>query len=344
MSKIYLLMFLLFAPHSSDATSLAQPGVHLSVNKGRAPLTVSLSGPAVLLEKAKACQRIWGGMGFSIDWGDGSPRGGRVNENCTEQLKHTYTVPGRYSVQVSVFHPGPNDAPVYDYQGSGEVEVTGESGKGPVTVKALVGKEELAPLYYGTGLRPLRYLVNTTRPLRIKAELVKEDGSVILKEEKAVSNSGTDSFFWSAYGNGPAAEHYVKGKLRARYRLTALADGKEVAKDDSPFFPIHASATFRSFEVRPGSGKAPLEVTASSSFHHAECISYIVDWGDGSAPENGGTFSGKKSCPLTSHRVELTHKYSKPGKYTIRWHDNSGNPFAPALRNPGYMEKQVKVD
>jgi|GEM_PF-2854771 len=345
MSCFHLILLALASPSALFATSPAQPGITLSAPSGKAPFTVTIKGPLVLIEKAQACKSFFGSVGFSIDWGDGSPRAmGGAKPDCTKLLTHTYTVPGKFTLQVAVFHPGPTDAPIYDYQGSQPVEVTGEAGKTKPSVKILAGKEELAPLYYGTGLRPLRYLVETTVPLELKGELLKDNGAVLLSESVAASFSGTDQIRWNKYGDGPPAEEYVNGRIKARYRITATKEGKSVAQHESPYFTIHANATFRDFELTPVRGKAPLEVVTANSFPHAECASYIVDWGDGTPDETGGTFSGKKGCTNQSYRVELKHKYAKRGTYTLRWYDNSGNPFKPASKGPGYMEKQVKVD
>jgi hypothetical protein len=281
---------------------LGADGVKLSASRGKAPLTVKLLAPAHLLEKAKACKRIWGGMGYSVDWGDGSPNAGRSGQNCIENLSHVYSVPGKYSVTVKVFHPGPTDAPIYDFQGSADVEVEGgKEASSRVKMKILEEKDG-GHVYFGTGLPLLRFELETSRPLELIAELVNAGGKVLFREKKTSSFSGEDSIRWGSYGNGPAAEDYVNGKIKAHYRITAMDSGKEVVRAESRTFTIHAETTFRDFEASPLRGNVPLEVTTSNQFSHADCASYIVEWGDGSSDESSGNYSPRKSCPLQPYR------------------------------------------
>lgn len=322
------------------ATSPPPPGVEISVKGGKAPLKVRIMGPELLVEKAKACKRGIGGLGFSVDWGDGAFSGGIGGGGCKGALEHTYTVPGRYVIEGAAWRPGPYDAPEYEFQGRAEVSVSGASGKRAVKLRVL---GEQGDVFYGTGLRPLRVLVETDRPLELKAALVTENGKVLAESTKATSATGTASLPFLSYGDGPGAEEYSGGKIRVSFRVSALHEGKEVAKAESKPFSLHAHATFRTFQLEPAKGKAPLTVEASYTFNHEECFAYIVEWGDGSPDDTGGNYAGKKSCRLKSHPVKLRHVYKQPGTYVIRWHDNSFSPFRPARKGLGYMEKQVSV-
>lgn len=323
------------------ATSPEPPGVLVSVREGKAPLKVRITGPELLVEKVKECKRGIGGLGFSVDWGDGAFSGGIRGGSCEGALEHTYTVPGSYSIEGAVWRPGPTDAPEYIFQGRAEIRVSGVSGKRPVKLRILGEQEDV---FYGTGLRPLRVLIDTDRTLELKAELVTENGKVLSASSKTTSATGTDLLPFNSYGDGPGAEDYSSGKVRAKLRVAAFHEGKEVARADGRLFTIHAKANYRAFELKPAGGKAPLTVEASYQFHHRDCHAYIVEWGDGSPDDTGGTVPAKgQGCRLERHVVKLQHTYTKPGTYVIRWYDNDSSPFGPARKGPGYMEKQVRV-
>jgi hypothetical protein len=105
------------------------------------PLTVTVVGPPELLAKVEAFKQTregcalsapWGLQGFSINWGDdrGGTREGYDGQplddvGCPDLLRHTYAVPGTYSIVSHLFHIGPTDAPVTEWEGAQVVTVNG---------------------------------------------------------------------------------------------------------------------------------------------------------------------------------------------------------------------------
>jgi len=88
--------------------------------------TVTISGPSEVESRFDGCVYSigWfgsGGNGLYVEWGDGTndPLVTPDNEgqSCSESVRtHTYAEPGTYEVRVALWHPGPADAPVTDWE------------------------------------------------------------------------------------------------------------------------------------------------------------------------------------------------------------------------------------
>jgi len=94
--------------------------------------TATITGPAPILEKLDSCVVSvgWfgpGGNGLSIEWGDGTtapqfaPE--REGQACTDVRSHTYEKEGSYTIIVTLWHPGPADEPITDWEDSVTVTV-----------------------------------------------------------------------------------------------------------------------------------------------------------------------------------------------------------------------------
>jgi hypothetical protein len=93
------------------------------------PHKVTITGPDSLIAKINACvyTQGWygaGGNGTTIDWGDGtySPTFSQalMGQSCAEAMRnHTYTTigAGTVTIQATIWHPGPTDAPITDWKG-----------------------------------------------------------------------------------------------------------------------------------------------------------------------------------------------------------------------------------
>jgi PKD domain len=81
--------------------------------------TATVTGPQKLLQKGELTLGAYVGCGYTITWGDGSttPAGG-LGSSCKTGFTHEYTKQGTYTVQASLWHPGPTDAPVTDWKSS----------------------------------------------------------------------------------------------------------------------------------------------------------------------------------------------------------------------------------
>lgn len=104
------------------ATSFAASELKLSPAEGKAPLTVSITGPEKLVKHGKGTPRKWVGCGFVINWGDGTRTPDDL-PTCADGFKHVYKAPGTYQVKAALWHPGPNDAPRTDWSSSATVKV-----------------------------------------------------------------------------------------------------------------------------------------------------------------------------------------------------------------------------
>ncbi|HYE23365.1 MAG TPA: hypothetical protein VEA92_02875 [Candidatus Paceibacterota bacterium] len=95
--------------------------------------TVTITGPAPVLEKIDSCVISvgWfgpGGNGLSVEWGDGTTEplfeAESEGESCSQSVKtHTYKEPGAYTIIVTLWHPGPADEPITDWEDSVVVTV-----------------------------------------------------------------------------------------------------------------------------------------------------------------------------------------------------------------------------
>ena|ERR1039457_3455373 len=89
----------------------------LSASSGKAPLAVSVTGPAELLSLGKGTYQKWTGCGFDVDWGDHAPSVTTL-PSCAGYLKHTYTAPGTYTVAARIWHAAPDDSHITDWTDS----------------------------------------------------------------------------------------------------------------------------------------------------------------------------------------------------------------------------------
>ncbi len=111
--------FLLFSASPSRAEAVGK--LKLSAVSGKAPLTVRVVGPRQLVVRGAGQPQKWVGCGMYVDWGDGKTPVTVLH--CSDYLVHTYNAPGRYIVKAVIFHPGPDDGPVTDWEDKVEVRI-----------------------------------------------------------------------------------------------------------------------------------------------------------------------------------------------------------------------------
>ena len=109
-----------------------QDGATVTGEKGlrvaRAGRTVTIDGPAEVMEKINSCVYSvgWfgpGGNGLMVEWGDGSTspefEGATEGTSCTDAARtHTFAKAGSYTIVVTLWHPGPADEPITDWEDS----------------------------------------------------------------------------------------------------------------------------------------------------------------------------------------------------------------------------------
>jgi hypothetical protein len=94
----------------------------------RSGRTVTIDGPKDVMAKIDSCVYSvgWfgpGGNGLWIEWGDGTSNPQFVAEqegqSCSDSVRtHTFDKPGSYTIVVTLWHPGPADAPETDWEDS----------------------------------------------------------------------------------------------------------------------------------------------------------------------------------------------------------------------------------
>jgi len=121
------------APGTGDlVTTPAEEGTFFSGERGLDVRVngrvVTITGPAPVLEKIDSCVVSvgWygpGGNGLMVEWGDGmaAPTFDAAEEgaSCSDEVRtHTYEKSGAYTIVVTLWHPGPADEPITDWEDS----------------------------------------------------------------------------------------------------------------------------------------------------------------------------------------------------------------------------------
>jgi len=124
------------APTQEDAT-INEQGPIFSGERGLDAKiferTVTVTGPSPVLERIESCVTSVGfngpgGNGLMVEWGDGTmyPMFDESveGESCSDSVRtHTYLEPGSYTIVVTLWHPGPADEPITDWEDSVTVTV-----------------------------------------------------------------------------------------------------------------------------------------------------------------------------------------------------------------------------
>jgi len=334
----------------------------LGVDKssGTAPLTVTLLTPKEVKKKMEECKYSLGwfgtsGNGLNVDWGDGvySPDSKKpVSEHgvksCTKEvMKHTYTVPGTYTIEVRSWHPGPTDAPVIDWIGEVTVNVLSANTQGARSATSIKLLSPSAGDMYSYQKYPnVKWNVHPSKNSQIRLSLVSKGGAVI--KEQVIDNV-------SYIGVGEASLRAVNDAYdnellsgESQFKVVAkLMDGEIVlASDESSWFTMTAEQKFRGirnqFILNQEKVVVPFNIVAKYNANHPDALNYKLDWGDSTAPSVSETHFNVQSSLLDSQLINLgTHTYKKPGVYFLKLKvaDMGG-----ALNKvPSYIMKKVEV-
>ena len=350
MLLLLITMLLAMAPGAAArANTPPLPGLAISVDKGDAPLRVTITGPADLTGMIDACKYRTGWITpyFLIDWGDGIIEPdyrdkNRQGHSCAHVRTHEYTAPGTYKITVRRGHLGPTDAPVTDWQGEAIVTVTGKAST-PTRVELLEPVPGQTFRYQEPG--HVRWKLATATPVDITATLTARDGSM-------VASGKTDKVAYNGEGRTPlplpgnqAYEAALNSKA-GPYTLTliAQADGVIVAQDSAGNINLTSllPGGIRNGTANPASGRAPLKVVLNYNYFHEACLSYEIDWGDATG-HTKKVRPLRDSCTLKSGTLQLEHMYWKAGDYKIRIRSNNLDPLRPFNKISAYEEVLVTV-
>lgn len=378
------LVISVFLPHSpASAEELA-----LDKTEGAAPLTVCITGPKPLTDKIKECTfgqgfYGWSGNGIGLDWGDNNPNfyddvQKHQGKSCAHLRCHTYPFPGTYDVKHQLWHPGPTDAPITDWEGTAQVVVSGQAPAAYLKITSPTTPVNLA--FEKPAKLELRLL--TGQPVDMVVQTLSADGKILNEEVKPKLTFAGNMTFSETYD--PELEKTLKENYAGAYKLRViLRKGEEIlASAESPTFTkgnqvgevLHpttdlqcpsmksiADATFDTTNAPVGMGPTCLEY-----FKHLGRPPREVAFGqDKSVGQYGVRIiqpgqhkdcyfykvnwgdataeeEGKKlqdQCGLDGWFLELKHAYEKPGTYTIKLHFSEG-PGTPA---ESYKLLQVDV-
>jgi PKD repeat protein/outer membrane murein-binding lipoprotein Lpp len=321
-------------------------------NSGQAPLTISLQAPQDVMTKMQKCVYSIGwfgasGNGLYVDWGDGrtDPQYSQSlsGQSCASAVQsHIYTAPGTYTIKVGSWHPGPTDAPITDWEGTTVVSVSGSGSAISLDLLAPLGGETYQYQEFPT----IKWHITTNKKVSLRIELLDQDGNVVASETKNdIGYNGEDSSqirprTWDTYDTLLRA-----GKNRFSVRVSIVDDGKVVAQKRSGDLTMSALWTNNltgGLPVSPTSGAAPLTVTLNYNIWHPSCISYRLDWGDGSTPDTL-IQPVQQSCLLDSQNKVFTHTYTRSGDYTVIMKSNNNDPFKDLDSIVMYESSKVQV-
>jgi hypothetical protein len=216
------------------ARSMAAPPLTVGQNIGDAPFTVEITGPPELIVRVKrwvaagrGCERSdpRGMRGFSISWGDdkdgtmSSPVAAPIESGgCPGLLKHTYTVASAYTITARLFHIGPTDGTIDDWQGQAWVSVNGPQVPLSVELLSPVGGEVLtAP----KGIE-VRWKIATGLPTDLLVEVITPEGQPLFVQKLEDVAYNGEGKLWVPANLNPPLPFYTDGTAKVKLRLIAL--------------------------------------------------------------------------------------------------------------------------
>lgn len=303
----------------------------LSVSKGPAPLTVRIVGPKRLVDKVNSWDGrfVFGSSGFSISWGDGvhepQRKGDTFYAEKKDYLQHTYTVPGGYNVNTSIYHLGPNDGAVTDWKSMTGVQVTGAPRASAVNVEFISPKGGENCKYQN--FPDVEWRLNTDRKVDVHIELISGDKVLVHQVVKGVSTTGfhhRDVLGFQTWDDLDAILRKGTGRFKVRIILVDQ-QGKSIYFRDSREFFMTAQSGLGGLRLISRDVDNRLRVTLGYEIWHPQCFSYRIDWGDGNfdekiAPPGGVALNDKQE-------KTFVHTYQSAKRYTVKLHSNNFDTF-----------------
>ena len=130
---------------------------------------------------------------------------------------------------------------------------------------------------------------------------------------------------------GPATERAVQ-RFQMRHGIVDRGDYRSTGYGRVGPRTRHAiknscgAAGSYSFAVSPIAGAVPLQVSATFSFRGSSCTSYLLDWGDGSAPL-AQQAPQSANCSNDTVRKQVTHTYTTAGAYVVTLRVGNGSVY-----------------
>ena len=328
--------------------------LNLNATSGNVPFTVAITGPQDFLSialKHRGGRHM--GQPYVINWGDG-----KQSPDWNEKFdgRHTYSVPGTYTIRASLLRWHPNDSTSEKWEATEQITVTSSQAIAPhLKVLSPTTVETFPYQEYPNLVLDLR--TNTRSELLM--EMIDDRNQVIAKE--IINDFSYSSPKFEHGFQPPDFDRYMealrqRGKQKCHLRLQ-LRDqsGKVLATANTPPFfitPIlsksmtklnlatveHLGDGFGRINS-PGSGGVvvpalkggsnPLEVTLRFTASHKFDFSYELDWGDGSKPTRKIATVTKNRGLLEGKTFYFKHVYPKAGKYLVKLKSTDGDPLEP---------------
>lgn len=331
------------------AAMAADPGLEISAKSGPAPFEVRLDGESELVrrirehfDQGRECLTTefgtWGVFqdwkgGFVLDWGDRSIRRGilyrpagwayvpRAGDEtvCLDPFRHSYAVPGTYTVRGSLFDRDPDNGNI-DWRWTGTATVTVLPTEQPETLR--LDSEFQGEIPVGDYRRfDIDWSIASAQGGTVELRVTSADGRTLWKEDfddaalagdLSSSVQLTDDDLRPAEGD-PVAAFLRLALVREGVTVVEIVAGPalltpEIVEEDDYRRPY---ATYDAADLR--------QITFHKRVSDPDCLRYRIDWGDGTE-----TFGAKDrppgSCDASGiDELAVAHRYAAPGFYRIRY-------------------------
>ena len=316
------------------------------------PCKIQIHGPDTFIKKANQLDPTreyfgFGRAGLTIDWGDGTswPKRREViaTSNDPDSITtHTYTVPGSYTVKARMFHPGPTDGAVVDWQG--ECTVVVEKGVDRGMPKVELKSPTRNDVYSYQEFPSIKFLLQTDRSVNLHFQLLDSNDKVVGADIlKTISyNAAEQQYTMRPRSFKEYEKSLLSGNRKFKVKLTVADDAEnEYSTFQSEPFTMTNVYKSNNLKLLPlGADMNSLKTTVSYSTFHSQDSSYILDWGDGSPPTQQVNPRPERGARLNGKELVFSHTYPKRGKYTVTMRSNDGRVFEDLSTVP-YVEELV---
>jgi hypothetical protein len=334
--KVPLLCLLLVSALSITAqTPNAGKSPLVAIRDGPAPMRVDLHLPDEWSRVvSRNCQELklirFAGQAFTVDWGDGKTFPDESKEDSSCGLSHIYGVPGTYKIQAHIDSFTDCCSPPYTHElwkDSATVVVGGNRRVLSFEFLTPVGGELLT---YKT-LPEVKFNLVLDRKSDLIFDFISEAGTVLgTSLLHDVSYVGESKALIKATDSKVFDDLLRQGKTKVFVRVRILRDGRAVMTKDSPSVIITNRSPEKSLVLDYPSEDARRTVNAHFVYSNAEeeCLSYSLDWGDGSPLLQVFRTKTQSECNRYNSKKEkvLSHNYATSGEFTIRFKNDSAGP------------------